>query len=522
MNSILYLWAMSLKNWARELRKKPAILIMYLLFIGLFILMFNMARNAEVSPSAASNFPLLKILLFLLASAFMIYGVYRGLQKGGSFFGMSDVNFLFVSPVNPRIILLYGTVKQIGFAFLAGILFLFQSPNLKIHFGLGFSAVLMLFVAFAFTVMSSEAAAMFIYSKTNGNPKRQNIVKIVTVILFAPAVISMIIAVAGGQSASAAAYALSKTVFFDLIPVAGWITKGCTDIILGNTLSGLLFFALMAALDALFIVMVTTGKIDYYEEVLCATELNYEKRREKAEGNINDMSSSKKVKVSKAGVFGSGASAFFSKHLIESRRGGYLGILSFSSLLTIGIVLLISLSVRGTGNIMPVLGVAMWLRVIMIGRESGVKEFMFHYIYIIPENPVKKLLFCNAESMLKIFIEALLIFIAAGLIFKAGVIMIACCVLAYIMLNLLLLSANSLSMRIFRQTLNRRFLMLYYMIAVLIIITPGIVLAVLTAVKTNPAFGLLALSCWEAAAALILFNFSKGVIHNCDMITARS
>lgn len=521
MKSIIYLLAMSIKNRVLELRKKPRLLIPYSLVVLLIAAMVLLSRSTEVDPDASSNFPTLKLMFFALSTYSLGWGVYRGVSAGGSFFDMSDVNFLFVSPLNPRAILLHGVIRQTKIAFFAGCFILFQSANLKRSFGLDFSSILVVFAGFFLAMMLSETIAMFIYSKTNGSPMKQNIAKALAVAVFVPAAAKFALLVAGGQPAFQAARTLSSTAYIDLIPASGWIAKGCMDVISGNALPGLAFLALSVASGAILIIAITVGKIDYYEDVLCATESNYEKRRAKSKGRIDSMASSKKVRVSKTGVSGRGASALFSKHLIESRRENFLGIFGLSSIFFIAVTLLIAVLAKDSANSLIILFVALWMQLVFITTGRGIRELMYHYIYLIPESSLKKLLWSNAESLTRAFIEALVMFTVSGLLLKTDISTIAGCILAYTLFTLVLLGTNYLSMHLFMVVVSRGVLFFLYIFAVLVVMAPGIVGFAVLSMLANQILGLLALSLWEAAVSLAFFALSKGVLHNCDIATAK-
>ncbi|MCL1810239.1 MAG: putative ABC exporter domain-containing protein [Clostridiales bacterium] len=521
MKSIVYLWASSIKNRVLELRKKPRLLIPYSIAVLLVAAMVFLGRSTAVDPDAANNFPMLKLMFFALSTYALAWGVYRGVSAGGSFFDMSDVNFLFVSPLNPRAILLHGVIRQTKIAFFAGCFILFQSANLKRSFGLDFSSIMVIFAGFFLAMMLSEIIAMFIYSNTNGSPMRQNIAKAIAIAVFVPAAVKFALLVASGQSALTAAYSLSSSAYIDFIPASGWITRGCMDVISGNALPGLAFMSLAAAFGAALIIAITIGKIDYYEDVLCATESNYEKRRAKSEGKLGGMSSSKKVKVSKTGVSGSGASALFSKHLIESRRENILGIFSVSSIFFIVVILLIAVLARDSASSVIILFVAMWMQLVFIATGRGIKELLYHHIYLIPENSLAKLLWSNAESLLRVFFESLIMFTAAGLFLKTEIPVIAGCILAYTLFTLVLLGANYLSMRLFMVVVSRGILFFLYILAVAAVMAPGIAIFAILSALVGQTLGLLALALWEAAVSLAFFALSKGVLHNCDIVTVK-
>ena len=521
MSSILYVWAMSAKNRVLEIKRKPALLILYLILIAFIAGMVWLGRISEANPESADNFPLLKLLFFALSVSFLMFGVYRGLAAGGSFFEMSDVNLMFVSPISPRAILIHGITRQTKIAIFAGFFILFQSSNLKINFGLELSSVLIIFAGFALTIMMSEILAIFIYSKTSGSPKRQAAVKAITALSFVPAALKLALSVGGGQPALRAVYDLSGTAYVDFIPITGWITRGCMDVVSGNVLTGLTFISFTVAFGAALVIIITLGKIDYYEDVLCATESNYERRKAKSEGNLGDMLSSKKVRVSKTGLSGLGAGVFFSKHFMESKRGNILGLINGMSAIFMCVALFMAFVLRESASPAMILPMLMWAQIFMVGTGKGLKELLSHYIYMIPEDPFIKLFWSSTEHLLRTFLEACIIFAATGFILKASLPIIACCVLAYTMFTLLLLGVNYLSMRLFRETLNRGLLMLLYSFSVIIIMSPGIVGAVAASLLINQVVGLLALSLWETAVALLLLSLSKGVLHKCDIITVK-
>jgi hypothetical protein len=77
-----------------------------------------------------------------------VLAIQKGLANGNVIFDMNDVNLLFVSPVNSRLILMYGIVRMAKMAFWAGFFILFQSNSLRTRFGVGFDGVLLVLLGF--------------------------------------------------------------------------------------------------------------------------------------------------------------------------------------------------------------------------------------------------------------------------------------------------------------------------------------------------------------------------------------
>ena len=62
---------------------------------------------------------ILELGYFAILAFLCVLTVWSGLKSGATFFKMSDVNLLFVSPVSPKTILAYGLIKQMGASALA-------------------------------------------------------------------------------------------------------------------------------------------------------------------------------------------------------------------------------------------------------------------------------------------------------------------------------------------------------------------------------------------------------------------
>jgi hypothetical protein len=142
------------------------------------------------------NQPVSDIVYFkgMLFAFFLMYfavAVASGLSQGSSLFGMDDVNLLFVSPLNPRAILIYGIFKTAKTMAVTGIFILFQASTLRIY-GLGAGGLLILYAGYLLTQVSLQFLTLFIYSATNGNKNRRRIVNIVAVFIFFPVAVTFV------------------------------------------------------------------------------------------------------------------------------------------------------------------------------------------------------------------------------------------------------------------------------------------------------------------------------------------
>ena len=114
MSTIFYMLRKEWKNRLLALFRHPGKLVVYILLV---VLLVNSVISTALTPQAdLGGFLDLRILHGAYLGILLLFTVpilLNALQKGTTFFGMSDVNLLFVSPISPKKILAYGLMKQI-------------------------------------------------------------------------------------------------------------------------------------------------------------------------------------------------------------------------------------------------------------------------------------------------------------------------------------------------------------------------------------------------------------------------
>lgn len=518
MSSLIFIIVRSTINSLKELLKKPGKLILYVFLVLLIIGVAITSLFTKSKVETQAPLFILTGILFAFISMFMIIAVVKGLSSGDNIFEMNDVNLLFVSPISPRKILLYGILRLTKVAFLAGFFILFQSSSLS-AFGVTFSGVILILLSFMLDMVVLSIISLIIYNFANGNPKKQFIVKIVTCLVFLPIVIYLLIQIISTQNIFIALENSIKSPIMSIIPISGWTSAGITRIFSGEPIQGFLFIGINLLLGITLVIYILLSKIDYYEDALVATETAFEKKRAISEGNINAASNSKKnIKIAKTGISGFGASAILGKHIREDFRQNRFGLLPTSSILTIVASIIGNYFVKDLIMFMQVL---MWLQVFMIGISRGLKETYSHYIYLIPESSVKKIIWSNIEILLKTLLESLLIFGIGGILVKTNIFIIIGTIATYTLFSYLLLAINYVSMRFAEANITGGLLITIYYFAVILIIAPGVIIALIVGFGVGgllgTLLGLLILSLWELIAGTICFILSKGILDNCDM-----
>jgi len=108
-----------------------------------------------------------------------------------------------------------------------------------------------------------------------------------------------------------------------------------------------------------------------------------------------------------------------------------------------------------------------------------------------------------------------------GVVLGSHPAVIAGSMVVYVLFSLMLLGVNYLSMRFTEANISQGILMVIYFFAVVILIAPGLVPALIVGFSIGGTLGvllaLLILSVWELIVALGCFALSKGVLHNCDI-----
>jgi hypothetical protein len=457
-------------------------------------------------------------VIFLFVTLIEVIYLIRSLSGGDAIFDMSDVNLLFVSPINSRKVLLYGIVRMAKMALIASFFILFQTSTLA-GFGVDYSGVLITCAGFFLSVIAMTIISLLIYSITNGNPRRKRVVKCLIVLMFLPLVIYLLTQILATGEALPAVEAAIGSPFLKFVPIAGWTASGITAILSGKVVSGLIFLSLNLLLCAAATVYILLSNPDYYEDVLVATETAYEKKRAAAEGNIGAVTTfNGKVSVSRTGISGLGASAIFGKHMRENFRENRFGLLNlYSVFLIAGAVILLAV----VKDMLITTQTLLWVQIFFIGTGRGLKETYSHYIYLIPESSFKKILWSNVEIMIRILLEGTLIFGIGGIIIRASAPLILLCILVYALCSVLIHRVNYEFMRFLGANISAGVLIFIYFIAVLIIMVPGVIPSIIvgTLIGGNAGLyiGMLMLSGWELAAGLGCFALSRGVLHNCDM-----
>ncbi|WP_322182245.1 putative ABC exporter domain-containing protein [Neglectibacter caecimuris] len=252
----------------------------------------------------------------------------------------------------------------------------------------------------------------------------------------------------------------------------------------------LLLLLLTFVFTAVLVLLIVKSKNNYYEDVLQTAETAQSAITAQKEGQLNEVVP-KKVRMGKLGLGkGWGASAIYQKHAVENRRSGIF-FLSNLSLIFVICIIAASFFMREfeEGAILSVFAMGTYMQIFSTALGRFNRELMKPYLYLIPEPPLKKLLYAIKESLWNDTLEAVIIFVPVAFIIGASPLDTVFCIAARISFSLLFTAGNVLVERVFGTVSSKVLIMFFYVLALLLMAAPGIILgAVLMTLAPLPGF----------------------------------
>lgn len=524
MKALAYLLRKRLKNQLLSLKKKPAMLILYLIitaFVAFSIIMM-LVSDADKPQLNFADERILYTIFSALGLLYLYLFVNTGVSTGSSLFTMPDVGLLFVAPISSKKILMYGLISTFGKSLLGSIFILYQIGNLKQNFNYGALEILTLLLVFALMVLFCQLLSIGIYIFTNGNPSRK---KLVQGAVYALLLLIVLAALSLQKQEQLGIFeALLKVVdskWFGYTPVAGWSLMLFTGVIHGSIASALIGAAFFLGVGGMIIFLLTMGKADYYEDVLVSTELNYQIMKEAKEGRRVQRSKKKvKLKDHEVGINrGSGAYTFFYKNLLEMRRRS-----RFIFLDVLSVFLIIGGAIAGyyfkkysapVEVIYVVLGSAVYIQFIfsMLGSLKG--ELIKPFIFLIPEKSIKKVFAASLTSFIKQAVDGIVLFVAFSIArggFTGHSLFAA---IAYTSSGAVFVALTILYQRVLGGQPNRIVQGILSMLLLAVTIGPAIAVTVITAYLLPPALEFLCtvpFSIFCILATLVIFTACGNLI----------
>ncbi len=494
---LVYLTVVKLKNQLKEAVKHPAKLFYVVFLAAMLAITVISGRDTHMEPRPLYELTAIMVLFY---SFMFLMTFINGLNGGAGnypMFTLSDVSMLFPSPLKPNKVLFYGLTRQLGLSLLLGFFLLFQYSWLHAAYGLEYVHLILIVLGYALCLFLGQVCAMAAYTRTSGNDGARRLVRYfvygVTVGFVAWLLYSCAPRITVGANSdemfsfalygvlgAGADFLSTIGVFF---PVSGWAAGVIGGIFTGNYATVGICALLMAAAFAAALLLVIKNKNNYYEDVLQTAEVAQSAIAAKKEGQPAEVTP-KKVRVGKTGLGkGSGSSALFYKHLLENRRSG---VFLFSKMTMIFMLIIIGSAVMysfmfsdeesNTAAFVAVFTMSTYMQMFSESMGRFNWEISKPYIYLIPEPPLKKLLWATAETLVSDCVEAVCLFVPIGLILNMSPLETVLCILARISFSLLFTSGNMLVERVFGTVRSKGLILFFYIISLMVMAVPGIIL----------------------------------------------
>lgn len=475
-NALAYILKKKFINNLKEFVKRPARLILGIIIIALLsVSIIGGSAGANGQDRQLRDFSELSAIITGLLIIVFSTSFNKGFKQGGSIFSMADVNFLFASPLSKRSVLFYGLIQNIGTSLLIGFFILFQYTTLHVNYGIGIGGLLLIFLAYSLTVFLGQTSAMFLYILTSDSDRKKrtaNEVFIAYILLLCVYVGLMVL-----QNKSEILPALvgcGNSLVLRSFPFAGWVSACIDGIFTGSYIEAAIWLAVAVIAFWGILTAMSRSKREYYEDVLSSTETTYNALCAVKEG-ANPMAARRKIKVGKSGLGkGLGASAIFYKHKVESRRAGGF-IISPSAMIfalaTIGFAFFMK-----KAGIFAVFAFATYMQIFSVATGRLNLELMKPYIYLIPEPPLRKLLYALGELFPAALLEGVVMFVPVAFILNLSMLEGLLCVIARVAFALLFTVGGIAVERIWGGSLSKLAGVLLYFVIDLLMAVPGIAL----------------------------------------------
>lgn len=454
MKALTYLIIIQLKNRLIQLKKKPALLILYIFIAAMLVLVFFASFMMD-REGREMNFADERIMLLILGALGVLFlGSYvsTGLSTGSTLFSMPDVGLLFVAPISSKKILFYGLVSTLGKTILTSTFILFQVSTLKSSFGYGAKELFALIFIYVMMLVFGQLLAIATYMFSSVNSRRRSIIHAsIYVFLGLLLIVYLLIWRSEDIGWFQAFLKMIDSRAFRFIPMGGWAIMFFSGVSSGSILDIVISLALFILFSTIFIIFLTSGKADYYEDVLQSTETTYQKLTAAREGKTVSHTNKKiKFRDNDKGILkGKGAITIAYKNFLEmKRKSRFIFVDGLTIFITIAVAIA-GYNLRGKeGSSFGVLGMLLYIQFFITAFGPLKFELTKPHIYMIPEKSIKKVFAASVTSMIKPIVDSVFIFTALGIIGQVNIMQCIFLALSYSACNILYVGITILYQRV--------------------------------------------------------------------------
>lgn len=521
MKAISYLWRRSIRNGILQAFKKPGVLLLYLLLAAFMIWSFIISNSGSITAQSRNvqGYAAVLVGVFLFIAGFSIY---NGLKQGTALFSMADVEYLFTAPVSPRTILLSGIAKQAGIMIFASIFLLFQYSNIRRLAGLDAMALVGLMVSYTILGISLHILSACLYAYSAGSPARRKRIdtSFFAVLCAMLALFALTVLRQGGAIHDALGTFFGSDAW-NFVPIIGWARGLAISITEYRFAGAAVYFTLMLLSAVGFTMLLQRTDMDYFEDVLLAAERANQAKEDKKAGRISEQGTvGKHVKREQGALWGTGAFAFTGRLLREqSRRGLYYFDISTLAAAAYPLIcmILFDSEMLNEGGLWPIYSLTAWIMIFLNLRGGMGRELAYPVLHLAPASAWKKLTAVLLPQFMKGAVDGLAYAAFLMLFLHRTPMEFAASWLVYLTISMLYAAGMVLVERILGSNRNVALVMIVYMLLLLLLISPGMIGAMLLGGKLADYAPYFLFAAWNAAVSLSIVFLCRNILGSMDV-----
>lgn len=521
MKALIYLTKTSIINLIKKSIKKPATYV-WVIFIVLYFYFFIIKSLPMLieAMNIGSNEGFALVLSFSIF-ALMPANIITYAKRKGLIFRNSDVHFIFTSPINPKLVLLNGAIKNIFASFILNLLVVIAGI---MYFDISAVTMLIYFLlAFVAEIILESSIIVLLYGNEKLSKRQTNIFCMVLIVIVAITAAFGVYLFFAKKADISVLKIFIEHPFVQCVPIIGWNIAFIRLIFIGattlNVVCTILFCISTAVLFVLAYRMKCTG--EFYEDAMTFAD-DYEKRLESGKkGEIRVKHKYGKASVEYKGVY---AKAIFYRQLLEYRKNRFFifGLNSLFCLLAgIGIAVFgyFNYSELGIMKVFIVPGISAYITFIFSGYATKwSKEAANPYTFLIPDSSAKKLFYSTLIEHIRAFTDGLLITLPAAVTLRLNVIQIILSVIIYMCLQANKLYVSIFSDAIVAKYIGRVGMQFFKMIAQATIIAIAAFSAVISGIFIGIELGFVIMIVVSTALTLIMAVLSTFVFERMESL----
>lgn len=502
MKAMTYLVWRSIIGVLRNMKKQKGQMVLWIFLIAMFVMML-FGNNAMDNDDFSQWIPTEMIstanaAILLVVAAFTINS---GIKKGSSSYRMADIQFVFPSPISPKLILLYGFLKQFFISVLVALWFVFQSFNIRNIFGLTGSGFGIFLIVTFLVALYMPVVSMWLYSITLRRDGAKKVMERIYFGIGALLAVSLVYLMISSGDPLYAAKTIVGSQYFEYVPIIGWLTAVLNAARFGFTTWSYVALGLSVAGIVFILWRLLSSEIPFYEEVLKQTGQREKAIAAKRSGNSNVSMGPKKVRKTSVKYRGTGPKALFYRQILEYKKAGFLFIDKVTMILLVGGIAAGLLLKNNPIGMQIALGGAIYLNFIFAFAGKWVKELSSPFVYLMPGSSLEKLWYATAANHIKHLLDGAAVFLPMTIIMGIDPIMSIAYTLAYAGIGSLFIYSDVLSRRMFgslHSSVVSSFLKLF---CISILIVPAIVGFIVLSI----IFKDIAIIAWLAPIAITIY-----------------